>query len=76
MKTKVHKVILLIVDHDQLGADEVETVLENVRYPNDCLRPRVMSVETKEVDWDDDHPLNDTRGKFTAFEELFHDRRE
>jgi hypothetical protein len=71
MKTKVHKVVLLIVDHDQLGADEVRTELENVNYPNDCIHPRVMHVETREVDWDDDHPLNSTRKQAAAFEELF-----
>ena len=58
MKTQVHKVTLLIVDHDDCGADGVKDVLENTRYPNRCIDPTVMDVQTQEVEWSDDHPLN------------------
>lgn len=57
-KTKVHRIVICVVDHDGLGADEVKVVLENANYPNDCIRPRIASIETREVDWSDDHPLN------------------
>lgn len=67
-KVQVHKVVLLVVDHDEVGAEEVGEVLEHNRYPNHCMAPSVMHVETREVDWSDDHPLNaggDTlRGEF------------
>jgi len=56
--TKIHKVTLLIVDHDDLGADGVKDVIENVHYPNHCIGPSVMQVDTREVEWTDDHPLN------------------
>lgn len=68
---KVHKVTLLIVDSDSVGSDEVLTVLENTRYPNDCIMPRVMVIETAEVEWSDDHPLNRTGTQQEAFEKLF-----
>ncbi len=58
---KVHRVTLLIVDHDDLGVDALTNVLEDARYPNRCISPTVLAVETREVEWTDDHPLNDTR---------------
>lgn len=55
---KVHKVTLLIIDTDDLGADGVREVLENTRYANHCISPDVKAIETVEVKWSDDHPLN------------------
>lgn len=71
MKRKIHKVTLLVVDHDGIGADEVVTVLENSRYPNHCMSPDVMAIETREVEWSDDHPLNQRDTMEAAFDELF-----
>ena len=72
--TKVHKVTLLIIDHDDLGADEVREVIENTRYPNRCIAPDVMAIETREVKWSDDHPLNKHDTHRQAFVELFAER--
>lgn len=58
MKTKIHKITLLVVDHDGLSADQVREVLEGTRYPNHCIAPRVMGSKTREVEWSDEHPLN------------------
>ena len=55
---KVHRVTLLIVDHDGLGADGVREVIEQTRYPNRCIGPGVIGIETREVQWHDGHPLN------------------
>lgn len=66
-KTKVHLVTLVIVDHDDMGADEVKHVLEHTRYPNHCLDGmRVMEMRTGEVEWTDDHPLNSGPSKRAA----------
>jgi hypothetical protein len=70
-KTKVHKVTLLIVDHDALGAEGVTEVLENARYPNDCMRPQVVEIDTREVTWADEHPLNVGHTWRAAFLGLF-----
>lgn len=70
-KTKVHKVTLCVVDHDDLGPEEVKVVLENQKYPNWCIHPRVRGVETREVEWSDDHPLNLSTTSAKAFEDLF-----
>jgi hypothetical protein len=56
---KAYKVTLLIVDHDELGEEQMTTSIENVRYPNRCLSPRVMAIESRDIgEWHDDHPLN------------------
>ena len=55
---RVHKVVLMIVDHDDLGAEDVVCEIENVTYPNRCTNPRVASIVSIDVDWDDSHPLN------------------
>ena len=67
---KVYKVTLLVVDHDRLGEGETRDVLEHTKYPNHCIGPVVMDVQTAEVEWSDDHPLN-TGKQAQAFAELF-----
>jgi len=58
---KAHKVVLTIVDFDDLGADQIKEVIENQRWPNHCISPSVFSMTTADVgEWDDDHPLNKT----------------
>ena len=73
MKMQVHKVELLIVDTDDVGEAAIRELLKNARYPNHCLDPQVMAFLTREVEWDDDHPLTnlDTRGE--AYRLLFAD---
>lgn len=68
---KVHKVTLLIVDSDGLGAASVKEVIENARFPNRCISPDVMAIETQVVEWSDAHPLNDSRKQRAEFERLF-----
>lgn len=70
---KVHKLEVLIVDHDGLGPDEIKQVLENARYPNHCMSPDVIRIETRQVDWTDEHPLNSTLEERwrPAYEALF-----
>jgi hypothetical protein len=70
-RLKVHKVTLLVVDHDELGAEDVTREIESVRYPNHCISPDVMAIETREIDWTDEHPLNFTSKQRAAFDELF-----
>lgn len=71
MKVAVHKVTLGIVDHDGLGPDDVKSALENTHYANRCISPRVVDIETKEVDWHDMHPLNITSQQASALRALF-----
>lgn len=71
MKTQVHRVVLCIVDHDQLGPDGVKDVIETERWPNDCIGPNVESVETVEVEWSDEHPLNQSDTHADEFARMF-----
>ena len=56
---QVHKLTVIIIDHDELGPDGVKIELENGRFANRCISPNVMSVESVDIgEWDDDNPLN------------------
>jgi len=73
-RTKVHRVEVLIVDTDDVGADGVRELLEHTRYPNRAISPQVMAVETREVEWTDEHPLNRTATAEDAYRALFGSR--
>lgn len=68
---KVHKITLMVVDHDQIGVDQLQQVIENVNYPNDCCAPEVMAIESAEVDWTDLHKINMRATRDAALRELF-----
>lgn len=71
MSTQVHKIVLMVVDHDRIGADAVKLALEDARYPNHCIAPTVMGIQTKEVEWSDNCALNQTSLMHQAFARLF-----
>lgn len=58
MTTNVYKITMYVIDFDDLGESCVKSVIENSKYANHCISPIVMSIETREVQWSDDHPLN------------------
>jgi hypothetical protein len=68
---KIHKLTILIVDHDNLGAAGVKTELECANFANDCIRPKVVEVDTRDVEWSDDHPLNNSKTRDAEFRRLF-----
>lgn len=56
---KVHKLTVYVIDFDKLGANGVKEAIVNARYPNRCVSPEVLQVETADCgEWSDDHPLN------------------
>ena len=56
---KAYMAQVLIIDHDEVGADGIKTVIENARYPNRCIMPRVVRTDEAEIgEWYDQHPLN------------------
>jgi hypothetical protein len=71
----VHRVVLLVVDHDRLGQKEVVDVLENARYPNHCMSPSVMRIDTRNLGlkWYEHHPINVAATQAQAFKDLFPD---
>ena len=54
MKVKVMKVELMALD---TGDGSNEDMKQRIECLSD-LYPTVVSIESVEVDWDDDHPLN------------------
>jgi hypothetical protein len=47
-------------------------VLEDARYPNRCISPKVKSIEGREIgEWTDEHPLNKRSTADAAYKELF-----
>lgn len=69
---QVHKIEILVIDTDEVGAEEIKNVLENTRYPNWCIAPDVKKIETKEIgEWSDDHPLNKTATADDFYKQLF-----
>jgi len=69
--TQVFKIEVLVIDHDGLGPTGVAAALENANFPNDCVSPHVMSIESREVDWSDEHPLNKRDMFVLTYKELF-----
>ncbi len=68
---KVYKVVLSIIDFDEVG-DEMADYIEDAHYPNDCLSLRVVSIESRDIgEWSDDHPLNQSDTAKAEFERLF-----
>lgn len=45
--------------------------VENARYPNHCIAPSVMQIDTAEVEWSDGHPLNHGDTTAEEFDRLF-----
>lgn len=69
---KVHKVVLTIIDIDDIGAEEIKVVIENARYPNRCIAPDVFSIETVDIgEFDDDHPLNNSKTARAEWRSIF-----
>ena len=67
----VHRLVIMVVDFDEIGAEGVKSVIENARFPNDCISPHVMEVDTRDIgEWHDEHPLNYRECK-EEFDELF-----
>lgn len=56
---KAYKLEILIVDHDEVGIDEIVEIIESARYPNRCIHPHVMASQEADIgEWTDEHPLN------------------
>ena len=69
---KAYKVELLVVDHDDMGAEGIEIELGNTEFANHCMHPRVMKVVEKDIgEWDDDHPLNSYDTMEKEYKKLF-----
>jgi len=65
---QVMRLVVTVIDFDELGAGGVRDAIEHARYPNRCISPNVMAVDVRDIgEWSDDHPLNNSK---TASDEL------
>ena len=65
--TTVYRAVLVVIDHEGLGPEEVRRELEKSRY----LSVSVHSADSREIDWSDAHPLNNYSTSHAEFERLF-----
>ena len=69
---KAYKIELLVIDHDGIGSDEIQEVLENIQYPNRCIYPDVKNIEGRDIgEWHDDHPFNSCRKSDSEYRRIF-----
>ena len=58
----------------RFNPNTIVTLIEQVRYPNHCLHPNVMAIESKEIGtWDDSNPLNCYDTMQLEFNKLFNE---
>lgn len=56
---KLIQMTVTVIDFDGLGAEEVASTIENQKYPNWCISPKIHEIKEHDIgDWSDDHPLN------------------
>ena len=67
-EVKVIKVEMYITDFQEFGAEEIKYMLEE-RVKG--IHGRVISMESKSVDWTDEHPLNSKDTQTEAYNKLF-----
>lgn len=69
---KAYKIELLVLDFDQLGGDEIKSVLENSCYPNDCISPSAMRIMEADIGpWQDGSPLNKASTRAAEYARIF-----
>ncbi len=69
---KAYKIEILVIDHDEVGKDNIVNYLENARFANDCLSLDVKDVVEKDIgQWTDNHPLNNFATYRKEYERLF-----
>lgn len=69
---KAYEITLRIIDFDEIGLAEIQRVLENTKYPNHCIAPRVSTYREAEIgEWSDDHPLNKIDAADAEWSRLF-----
>lgn len=69
--TKVFKVELLIIDHNDIGEDEIKSAIEDTNYPADCIWPNVMAITSRDINYSDEHPLNNRNTMLEEYNCLF-----
>lgn len=65
---KAYKYTILIIDHEEIGKDDISSCLKNAKYIN----PQIMNIQEADIgDWSDSHPLNNNETQKDEFNCLF-----
>ena len=64
---KAYKIEILVLDFEDSGEESIKETVENVRY----LNAEVMSIKSEDIEWSDDHPLNNCGTSARAYQDLF-----
>lgn len=64
---RVYKIELMVIDHENLGDEGIKAALENTKY----VFASVMGMDSRPIEWTDEHPLNNRRTSKAALEEMF-----
>jgi hypothetical protein len=65
---KAYKFELLVLDHENIGIDEMKETIEATRY----VYPKVMDIQEADIgEWDDKHPLNKKNTVKQEYDRLF-----
>ena len=69
---KAYKLEILVVDFEDIGVEGATQEIESAHYGNRCITPVVMSVVSRDIgEWDDDHPLNNSKTRDDEYLRLF-----
>lgn len=62
-----YKMTILVLDHEQYCEDEIKNIVESPKYAN----VHVVNSAKQEIQWHDDHPLNNKNTWRQEFDRLF-----
>jgi hypothetical protein len=64
---KAYKIEMLVLDFEDSGEEAIRDTIEGSRH----LNAQVMSSKSVDIDWSDDHPLNQCGTTARAYQDLF-----
>ena len=68
----LYKIEVMVLDLDQIGEQGIKDVIENTRYSNHCISPKVKKIEVRDIgEWHDEHPINQSDKADAEYQRLF-----
>lgn len=64
---KVFKLEVMVLDFEDSDIEVIKEILEQNRY----LSATVMSHKSADIEWSDEHPLNESGTQARAYQDLF-----
>lgn len=69
---KAYRLEILIIDFEELGANNIIEEMQNANFANDCINPQVMKIQEADIGlWSDEHLLNHSDTNKVEFNRLF-----